>query len=67
MIVEADGLDCLTSEPINMVELNVGDWVYVPNCGAYINRGAEFNGFEKYPPKGKDHGQSFASDLRPRA
>mgnify|MGYP005625121943 CR=1 FL=1 len=42
-----DGLDCLTSEPINMVELNVGDWVYVPNCGAYINRGAEFNGFEK--------------------
>ena len=42
-----DGLDCLTSEPINMVELNVGDWVYVPNCGAYINRGSEFNGFEK--------------------
>jgi len=42
-----DGLDIITPAPISFVNMEVGDWVYVPNAGAYINPGAEFNGFPK--------------------
>ena len=40
-----DGLDLVTPEPIAFIEMEEGGWVYVPNAGAYINPGAEFNGF----------------------
>ena len=40
-----DGLDIITPEPIPFIEMEEGGWVYVPNAGAYVNPGAEFNGF----------------------
>lgn len=44
-----DGLDKLCPS-ILLPELNVGDWVYFPNVGAYTTAAASnFNGFE--PPK----------------
>ena len=39
-----DGLDMLTPDPIPFIDMPEGGWIHVPNAGAYINPGAEFNG-----------------------
>lgn len=44
-----DSLDVLFRDKLS-VELDVGDLILVPNCGAYTSASAtEFNGFEKAP------------------
>lgn len=43
-----DGLDCITKEHYMKYDLEVGDWLYFPNLGAYTSSAATpFNGFEQ--------------------
>lgn len=39
-----DGMDILTPDPVPAIDMPEGGWVCIPNAGAYINPGAEFNG-----------------------
>lgn len=44
-----DGLDCITNEYYMKYDLEVGDWFFFPNLGAYTSTAATpFNGFEQY-------------------
>ncbi|SCU77602.1 LAMI_0A01706g1_1 [Lachancea mirantina] len=43
-----DGLDCITKEHYMKFDLEIGDWLYFPNLGAYTSSAAtQFNGFEQ--------------------
>ncbi|KAI5956652.1 SPE1 [Candida margitis] len=42
-----DGLDCVSTKSELHFEVDVGDWLYFPNLGAYTSAAAtQFNGFE---------------------
>ena len=42
-----DGLDCVSANSALHCEVEVGDWLYFPNLGAYTSAAAtQFNGFE---------------------
>ncbi|KAI5966627.1 SPE1 [Candida theae] len=42
-----DGLDCVSTKSALHCEVEVGDWIYFPNLGAYTSAAAtQFNGFE---------------------
>lgn len=42
-----DGLDCVSTKSQLHCEVEVGDWLYFPNLGAYTSAAAtQFNGFE---------------------
>ncbi|CCE61874.1 hypothetical protein TPHA_0B02020 [Tetrapisispora phaffii CBS 4417] len=44
-----DGLDCITKEYYLKYNLEVGDWLYFPNLGAYSSTAATtFNGFQQH-------------------
>ncbi|EDO18701.1 hypothetical protein Kpol_1055p58 [Vanderwaltozyma polyspora DSM 70294] len=44
-----DGLDCITKEYYLKHDLEVGDWFYFPNLGAYTSTAATpFNGFQQH-------------------
>ncbi|KAJ3098896.1 hypothetical protein HDU97_003671 [Phlyctochytrium planicorne] len=44
-----DSFDCITRETI-LPEMNVGDWMYFENMGAYtMSAASQFNGFRKSP------------------
>ncbi|KAI5961243.1 SPE1 [Candida pseudojiufengensis] len=42
-----DGLDCVSSKTVLSYEVEVGDWLYFPNLGAYTSCATtQFNGFK---------------------
>ena len=50
-----DSLDLIATSD-NMEELEVGDWLWFPNMGAYSSvTASEFNGFPKPPTHGLDY------------
>ncbi|CCH61667.1 hypothetical protein TBLA_0F01240 [Henningerozyma blattae CBS 6284] len=44
-----DGLDCIKNNYYLKYDLDVGDWIYFPNLGAYTSTAAtQFNGFQQF-------------------